>query len=63
MVKVLCLDNGNEFHFVATNGYDAISKMLYTLNLNNLDRHASINLCNGRTWELVHNGNTYACLF
>ena len=62
MIKVLCLDNGMEFFFNANNGYDAIQKMLYTLNLKCKDDNAKIELCNSRTWSLEHKGNTYACV-
>ena len=61
MIKVFCLDDGSEYLFSATSGYDAIQKMLYTLNLSHKDRNAEIELCNGRTWSLKHNGKTYAC--
>jgi hypothetical protein len=62
MKKVLCLDDGREFFFTATSGYDAIQKMLYYLNLSHQDNNAKIELCNGRTWSVVHNGKTYGCL-
>lgn len=62
MKKVLCLDNGTEYLFDAASGYDAIQKMLYTLNLSCRDDKASIELCNGRTWSLTHDGKTYACI-
>lgn len=62
MVKVLCLETGKEFLFKATSGYDAIKKMQYTLNLSYEDPNADIQLCNGRTWALTHNGNTYAAI-
>ena len=62
MKEVLCLDNGSKFIFAVSNGYDAIQKMLYTLNLKNKDDDAKVELCNGRTWCLEHNGNTYACM-
>lgn len=62
MKKVLCLDDGKEFIFTAISGYDAIQKMLYTLNLKHEDKNAKLELCNGRTWSLEHNGKTYACV-
>ena len=61
MIKVFCLDDRSEYLFTATSGYDAMQKMLYTLNLVNKDESAKIELCNGRTWSLQHNGKTYAC--
>jgi len=61
MNRVLCLDDGTEHYFIAENAHDAIKKMLYTLNLQHEDKNAKIELCNGRTWGLVHNGKTYGC--
>lgn len=62
MIKVFCLDSGVEYFFSAISGYDAIQKMLYTLNLKQEDRNAEIELCNGRTWSLTYMGHTYACV-
>lgn len=62
MKTVKCLDNGKTYMFDASSGLEAIHKMLYTLNLSCKDDKATIDLCNNRTWELVHNGKTYACL-
>lgn len=62
MRKVFCLDDGTEYLFNTTNGYDAILKMLYTLNVKYKDSNAKLELCNGRTWSLQHNGKTYACM-
>ena len=62
MKKVFCLDDGMEYFFVAISGYDAIQKMLYTLNLKHEDKNAELELCNGRIWSLKHNGKTYACV-
>lgn len=62
MLKVLCLDDNVEYFFNATSTYDAIQKMLYTLNLKHEDKNAKIKLCNGRTWSLTHNGKTYGCI-
>lgn len=62
MKKVLCLENGNEYYFDTNNGYDAIKKMMYTLNISHEDKDAKIELCNNRTWSLTHNGKTYATL-
>lgn len=61
MVKVLCLDDGKKYYFDAFSGFEAINKMLYTLNLSYKDSNAKIELCNGRTWSLTHNGKTYSC--
>lgn len=62
MKTVFCLDDGIEYFFSAISGYDAIQKMLYTLNLKHEDKNAKIKLCNGRTWSLTHNNKTYSCL-
>lgn len=62
LIKILCLDNGMEYYFVASSEYEAMQKMLYTLNVSNKDNNAKIELCNGRTWSLQHNGKTYACV-
>lgn len=62
MKKVIALDDGTEYAFSTNNGYTAIKKLLYTLNLKSEDKNAKIELCNGRTWSLEHNGKTYACL-
>ena len=62
MKKVLCLEDGTEYFFNAISGYDAIQKMLYTLDIAHKDHRAEIELCNGRTWNLKHGGKTYACL-
>jgi hypothetical protein len=61
MIKVFCLDDRVEYLFSATSGYEAMQKMLYALNLEHKDGNAEIELCNGRTWSLKHNGKTYAC--
>ena len=62
MKKVICLDTGAEYIISSISGYDAIQKMLYTLNLKHRDDNAQLSLCNGRTWSLVHNGQTYAAI-
>jgi hypothetical protein len=61
MIKVFCLDDGSEYLFSAASGYEAMQKMLYTLNLSHKDGNAEGELCNGRSWSLKHNGKTYAC--
>ena len=42
MIKVFCLDDGVEYLFSATSGYEAMQKMLYTLNLEHKDKNAEI---------------------
>lgn len=61
MRKVLCLEDRKEYYFDAISGYDAIQRMLYTLNIAHEDRNAKTDLCNNRTWCLTHAGKTYAC--
>ena len=62
MKKIFCLDDGRELSFFAESGYEAMQKLLYYLNLSHQDNDAKIELCNGRTWSVVHNGKTYGCL-
>lgn len=62
MRTIICLDDGRTYTFSTDNSYQAIKSMLYTLNLEHEDKHAKINLHNGRTWSLVHNGKTYSCV-
>lgn len=62
MKKVICMEDKTEFYFDTNNGYDAMRKMLYTLNLSFFDKSAKIQLFNNRTYALEHNGKTYACL-
>lgn len=62
MKKVLCLEDGSEYFFNAISSYDAIQKMLYTLDIAHKDHGAEIELCNSRTWSLRHSGKTYACI-
>lgn len=61
MQTVKCLDTDTTYTFEASSGLEAIHKMLYTLNLSCKDDNAMI-LCHEYTWELQHNGKTYACL-
>lgn len=60
--KVYCLDDGSEYTFTARNGYEAVQKMQYYLDAVSFDKDSTIKLCNNRTWELVHDGMTYASL-
>jgi hypothetical protein len=62
MKKVFCLDDGTEYFFTAISSYNAMQMMLYTLNLKHEDKNAKIELCNGRTWSLTHDGKSYACV-
>lgn len=62
MKKVLCLDTGTEMYFSAKTGYEAMQKLIYTLNLSHKDINAKIEICNNRTLSVLHNGKTYGCL-
>lgn len=62
MKEVFCLDDGMKYYFATDDSHQAMNSMLYTLNLMNLDKNAKIELLNGRTLSLVHNGKTYSCL-
>ena len=62
MKKVFCLDDNKEFLFSAKTSYEAMEKLIYCLNLSHQDNNAKIELCNGRTLSVVHNGKTYGCL-
>ena len=61
MKRVSCSDDGIEYFFKATNAFDAIEKMLYTLNLKHEDKNATIT-CSRATVSLLHNGKTYRCI-
>lgn len=58
---VVCLDDMKEYYFAADNNYDAMTKMLYTLNLSKRDDSASIVKLN-KSWAIVHDGKTYGAL-
>lgn len=62
MKRVFCLDDQTELYFSANSGYEAMQKLIYFLNLSHKDDNATIELCNGRTWSVVHNGKTYSSL-
>lgn len=59
---VYCLDeNMREFIFLASSPYQAMQKMLYTLNLSHLDEQATIDITeSGLHWTMDHNGKTYS---
>ena len=60
--KVFCLDDNRTFMFFANSGYEAMQKLIYFLNLSHKDDNSKIELCNERTWSVVHCGKTYGCL-
>lgn len=59
--KVLCLENGKQFWFMAQTAYIAMQKMIYYLNISCLDKDAVINkTISGEHLYVFHSGNTYA---
>lgn len=62
MIKVVCLEDNAEYYFTASTSYEAMKKMHYTLDISKPDKNANIELHNGRTLAMEHNGKTYACL-
>lgn len=61
MVMVLCLDDGCEYYFSARTPYEAMQKMIYTLELKHHDPLAMINKTeSGRCLYIEHDGKTYA---
>ncbi len=58
---VMCLDTGISYGFIATTLYEAMRKMIYTLNISNEDSDAVINkTISGEHLYIEHNGKTYA---
>ena len=63
MIDVLCLDDSKTLSFFAKTPYEAMEKLIYTLNLSRLDKNAKIELLGGgRTLSVVHHGKTYGCV-
>ena len=61
MKRVECLEDGRTFYFDAKTGYEALSKMRYTLNLKYKDKNAIINkTTSGLHLWMEHNGKTYS---
>ena len=58
---VFCLDSGAWFHFTAMSGYDAMTKMLYFLNLSKKDINAKIEKL-AHCWTMDHCGKTYSAI-
>ena len=55
------LENGSEYTFLAWSAYEAMQKMLYTLNLSRRDPDAVINKTeSGLHLYLEHSGSIYA---
>lgn len=60
MIKVFCLEARTEFGFIANTPYEALTKMLYTLNLANFDKNAVIKeTSTGKCLYMEHKGKTY----
>lgn len=59
LFKVLCLDTGKEFWFVAKSALGALEKMVYTANSKNRDVNAKIG-SSMYCYILEHGGLTYA---
>ena len=61
MFKVVCLDNGNQYYYVAKTPYEAMTKMKYVLDLDNKDDACIINKTESRNHLFMdHSGKTYA---
>ena len=61
MKMVLCLENEHTFYFDAKTGYEALTKMKYTLDLKRKDENAIINKSpSGLHLWMEHSGKTYA---
>ena len=58
MKCVTCLDNGKQYYFNATNEYEAMEKMLYTLNCRHYDSEAIIRTSK-KCLYIEHLGKTY----
>lgn len=63
MYEIFCLDTDDKFYFQATSPFNALYKMLYTLNSRCEDRSAMIApSATGKTLSFVHRGLTYAVI-
>lgn len=59
-IAITCLDDGSIYEFVARTPYEAMTMMLYTLNVKNEDSYAVINKTkSGLYLWTEHNGKTY----
>ena len=60
MIRVLCLETQTWFGFTADTPYEALNKMLYTLNLACYDKQAVIKMTkSGKCLYIEHKGKTY----
>ena len=58
---VFCLDTGETLGFQASNAYEAMTKLLYTLNLKRKDPNAKIRQTeSGLHLYVDHSGKTYS---
>lgn len=63
MIRIYNLDTHQSLYFCARTPYEAMEKLLYTLNLRKLDSETRIQLLGGgRTLTIVHCGETWSCL-
>lgn len=59
--KIRCLEDDKTFSFNAETPYEALSKMMYTLNLKSFDKNCKINkTTSGRILYIEHKNKTYA---
>lgn len=59
--KVVCLDTGDALWFQAQTAYEAMQKLLYTLNLKHQDNDATINITRSCLHlYTIHNGNYWS---
>lgn len=55
--RVVCLDTGETLWFQARTAYEAMRKLLYTLNLKHQDDNASVNMTGScQHLFMIHNG-------
>jgi len=58
---IVGMDTGERFTFLARTAYEALQKLIYTLNLAHLDSAAAVQKTeSGLHLYVVYNGNTYA---
>ena len=63
MIKVLCLDTGGEYFFIARTPYEAMQKMKYYLDTVSEDKDCIINKNDTQfSLYMTHKGLTYATL-
>lgn len=60
MFTVTCLDDGTKYQFVAMSPYDALTKMVYYLNLSHYQNVIINKTESGKHLYFEHCGKTYA---